>query len=118
MSDGLKFQSICPKCGGGLYISAATIQTSIDITPGGWAFGDAEYMDTSDETVRCHTCDYRGGLTFVNACRCDNCGGTFKPDELLAPPKNLWARLEPGDIVPDGECPKCGALYHHQDEEG
>jgi len=41
---------------------------------------------------------------------CDNCGGTFNPDDLVFPIKDAWMRLEPGDIVPDGECPLCGAL--------
>lgn len=26
--------------------------------------------------------------------------------------RNIWARISAGEIVPAGECPKCGALTH------
>lgn len=40
---------------------------------------------------------------------CQNCSSQFKDDDLL-PVKNILDRLQPGDIFPSGECPKCGCF--------
>jgi len=47
-------------------------------------------------------------------CKCDNCGKEYIAEEECLPPKNLWERIEPGNIVPSGECPdpNCGALCY------
>ena len=42
-------------------------------------------------TATCHYCGWNGPV--------DQCG----------PLKNAWERVEPGDVVPAGECPKCNA---------
>lgn len=47
---------------------------------------------------------------------CDNCG-TRTPLEELAPIKRLYERMDPGGKVPDGECPKCGALAYLPPDE-
>jgi hypothetical protein len=42
---------------------------------------------------------------------CDNCGH-YCADEDLKNAKDLGQRLDPGSVVPAGECPKCGALSY------
>ena len=42
---------------------------------------------------------------------CDNCGHTWADDQLK-PIKNLHQRVSPGETMPAGECPECGALCH------
>ncbi len=45
------------------------------------------------------------------ASRCDNCHGLWLDSELEEP-KRLTERLDPGGVVPRGECPECGALSY------
>jgi hypothetical protein len=42
---------------------------------------------------------------------CQNCGKTF-PDHKLNEigSGGFWERVQPGDIMPTGECPSCGSL--------
>jgi len=40
--------------------------------------------------------------------RCQDCSGLFSQSELTS--ASLWQRMEPGDVMPDGDCPKCGAM--------
>ena len=42
---------------------------------------------------------------------CDNCGQSW-PERAMNPAKDLDQRLEPGGLVPLGECPNCGALCY------
>jgi hypothetical protein len=52
-----------------------------------------------------------------NECaRCDDCGRVW-PVEGLKEPARLSERLDPGGIVPSGECPECGALAYPLDLE-
>jgi len=47
--------------------------------------------------------------------RCDDCGHQCSDDELkvtLYQIPHLLERIEPGGIVPAGECPNCGALTY------
>ena len=46
---------------------------------------------------------------------CDNCGQTFAGKKLKQI-KDLLQRVEPGGIVPSGECPECGALCYPEKE--
>ena len=39
---------------------------------------------------------------------CQYCGWNGSADQC-GPLKNAWERLQPGDTVPAGECPKCNA---------
>ena len=39
---------------------------------------------------------------------CQYCGWNGPADQC-GPLKNAWERVEPGDVVPAGECPKCNA---------
>lgn len=45
------------------------------------------------------------------ACECANCDwkGAVEEVEQI---QHFWERVEPGEIMPAGECPKCGALAH------
>jgi len=51
--------------------------------------------------------------------RCDNCGRHWDQCELQAI-KNYFQRVEPGSIVPSGQCPDkdCGALCYPLDPCG
>ena len=42
---------------------------------------------------------------------CDGCGKTWNADKLLDF-EDLMQRIEPGGMVPSGECPSCGALCY------
>lgn len=47
--------------------------------------------------------------------RCDDCGTEWKENDikvLLPDIPHLFERIEPGEEVPFGECPDCGALVH------
>lgn len=44
--------------------------------------------------------------------QCDNCDWTGEPAVTLTEITGFRARIEPGGIVPSGECPKCGALCY------
>ena len=45
--------------------------------------------------------------------QCDNCGWKGKPKiNAFADIPNLFERLDPGGVVPSGECPECGALCY------
>ena len=44
---------------------------------------------------------------------CDGCAWTGVAEQLR-PIDRLAERIHPGEVVPAGECPKCGALAHLQ----
>ena len=49
---------------------------------------------------------------------CDNCGWEGGEDKLAAKwplIPDLFQRVEPGQEIPAGECPKCGALTYRDD---
>ena len=43
---------------------------------------------------------------------CQNCRKTWTEDKLEEITHGLWERVSPGELMPSGECPKCGALCH------
>jgi hypothetical protein len=43
---------------------------------------------------------------------CQNCDWKGTEDEVVPEIKDLWQRVEAGEIMPVGECPECGALCH------
>lgn len=47
--------------------------------------------------------------------KCDDCGDVCRGDDLNPIMGNLNERLEPGGVVPSGECRKCGALSYPYD---
>jgi len=42
---------------------------------------------------------------------CDNCGHDWSNDQLK-PIRDLHQRVAPGEAMPAGECPECGAVCH------
>jgi hypothetical protein len=48
---------------------------------------------------------------------CQNCLKTFREDQLAEITHGFWERVSPGEIIPSGECPECGALCHPIAEE-
>ena len=54
-------------------------------------------------------------MTDSTRCACDNCEwtGTIEEDEEL---RDFWSRVQPGDTVPAGDCPECGAFAFLCDE--
>ncbi len=49
--------------------------------------------------------------------KCQNCDWTG-PADLCGPLKNAHERVQPGDVMPAGECPLCGAsamIVEHDD---
>lgn len=49
-------------------------------------------------------------------CECQICGWIGTADQTL-PIHRFWERVQPGEVMPVGECPKenCGALVHYLD---
>lgn len=50
--------------------------------------------------------------------RCGDCGQVFSESELEHKFPNipdLGARVFPGEVVPGGECPECGALVYQEE---
>lgn len=47
-------------------------------------------------------------------CTCDNCGHQCKAGQLDMI-SDVQERLDPGCIVPAGQCPECGALSYYDD---
>ncbi len=50
-------------------------------------------------------------LAKLRLCRCADCGCISRAEDLEGI-KHLSQRLVPGDDVPDGQCPECGALSY------
>src|SRR4029077_6424586 len=48
---------------------------------------------------------------------CQNCGKKFTEDKLADYSGGFWERVSPGEIMPSGQCPSCGALCHPVVEE-
>ncbi len=46
---------------------------------------------------------------------CQNCGWRGA-EERLEPIEDIFQRVDPGEPMPAGECPECGALCHEIDE--
>lgn len=44
-------------------------------------------------------------------CECANCGLHTLADNLL-PPHDIWSRIQPGEIMPHGDCPDCRAFCY------
>ena len=48
---------------------------------------------------------------YFPACECQDCEQRF-PENKLNPIQDLYARVDPEEPMPAGECPECGALCH------
>lgn len=78
---------------------------------------DADLCDTcgSSGVEIDHTKD--GKTVCVNCAgkdqfECQNCGEVWGENELVNPIPDLVERVAPGEPMPAGECPECGALCH------
>ena len=49
--------------------------------------------------------------------RCDNCGWEGEPLFGLEEIVDLVERIDPGGVVPSGECPECDALCYPEQKE-
>lgn len=47
--------------------------------------------------------------------RCQNCGWTGTEDQTLEL-RDFWSRIEPGDVMPAGDCPACGSAAMLENE--
>ena len=76
----------------------------------------ATVFDVTDEKGKIVSVDLRRDHEPVTNLRCDNCWALFKGTGKLARVfpdiPRLLSRIEPGGIVPSGECPDCGALVY------
>lgn len=45
------------------------------------------------------------------AVKCQNCNWTGTDDDCEEV-SDFWGRVSPGEVMPYGECPACGALCH------
>lgn len=76
---------------------------------------DDEWDSMCDD--ECPSCQraftpYRSeGLGEGEDAECQGCGERWDEDQLL-PVQDLFARVAPGEPMPMGECPGCGALCH------
>ena len=50
------------------------------------------------------------------SCRCQNCGAVWAESQLK-PIEDVLERVSPGETMPPGECPSCGALAQYVEEE-
>lgn len=53
--------------------------------------------------------------TGVTMCRCADCGLWWLEDRL-DDIENLFERVYPGETMPHGQCPECGALCYGDDD--
>jgi hypothetical protein len=49
-------------------------------------------------------------------CKCGNCGWIGALSET-SETHDFWSRVNPGETMPAGDCPKCGALAFVDDED-
>lgn len=61
---------------------------------------------------QCGWCSLQGDDR-ADTIRCEECGSTWAA-ENLAPIHDYWSRVDPGGVVPIGQCPntECGALCY------
>ena len=45
-------------------------------------------------------------------CTCGDCEQRWDPGDLVWPIPDVSDRVTPGEVMPAGECPDCGALVH------
>lgn len=102
--------SVCPFCGGNV------IGGSVEITGGG-----------ACQRVSCEDCGARWSDVYTlkdievldppeekptgRAAKCQNCTWRGYPGQTRGV-QNLAVRVAPGEPMPVGECPSCGALCH------
>ena len=51
----------------------------------------------------------------MSAYACQNCDFVTQDRDQLLPIRDIHQRVEPGERMPAGECPECGALCQLED---
>lgn len=102
----------CPVC------ESKEIEEVTSLTP--------EDAGSLSQNWKCATCDAEwvewylitgySNLQLPGTARCQNCQRVWFWKETKAV-KRIWERVLPGDIMPVGECPDCGALCTVETEE-
>lgn len=77
--------------------------------------GSHEWAD--DSPARCTGCDYTGKVADFKTYQCQNCLKIWHESQLKTEIPDLQERVAPGETMPAGECPECGALCHQLDNE-
>lgn len=81
----------------------------------GWS--DYRAMDTLDEALD-RVIEALGETPEGYAkCRCQNCGKLWREKDLINPIPDLHERVDPGEKMPNGECPGCGAVAHEEETD-
>jgi len=92
--------------------AAAIVALAIQRDP----LSTATVFDVTDERGKTVRVDLRRDHEPETSLRCDNCWALFKGEGKLARVfpdiPGLLSRIEPGGMVPAGECPDCGALVY------
>lgn len=110
----------CPECKslGPFSIEAKSVFKVYD--EGTDSYADVEWDD--DSFTVCHECNHSGQLReFQYPYKCQNCEMGFEEEDIEKLPvkfpdiPHLFERIAPGEPVPYGECPECGALVHAND---
>ena len=77
---------------------------------------DTDISESADYAMRCEDnapATWKGGEEhdMTDSVCCDNCGKTW-PEDALDPVHDFWGRVDPGGVLPIGQCPdaECGAL--------
>lgn len=111
----------CPKC---LQEDQFQVEGTcmFDVTDqGSEANGDHEWDGTSVTT--CVECGHTANMSDFEIenqeplSRCQNCEWLGIPVIGLEAIPDLTQRISPGEAVPSGECPECGALCHEATAE-
>ena len=55
--------------------------------------------------------------TMTTLYQCQDCCGLWDEDDLKLDIPHLYERVAPGEPMPAGECPECGALCHKDEEK-
>lgn len=81
----------------------------------GWT--DYEQFD-DEEAARDHVIEYLPEVPQGYAkCECQNCGKVWREKDLINPIPDLHERVDPGEVMPNGECPECHAVCHEMKED-
>lgn len=69
---------------------------------------------SEEEAIAAATND---AIKSYNLSRCQNCDNIYDEQNLVTP-EHLSERVAPGEPMPSGECPDCGALCHTIPKDG
>jgi hypothetical protein len=119
---GNQHNYLCPQCRNGDQLQVV-VSVWADLTPDGTSIDSNDEWD-SDSLARC-ACGWNGRVKDFVALpepegpmsECSDCGTEFAQNQLDEI-KDFHQRVAPGEGVPTGECPSCGALCHSNNQSG